>query len=53
MAIIESYVKPLFRYRSLGDIDRELDAIENGYLGCSPYMRLNDPMEGLFTSSRF
>ncbi len=56
MAIIASYVIPLrlYRYRSLenGKIDRELDAVRNGYLYCSEYKRLNDPMEGLFTSSR-
>ena len=53
MANIESYVQPrrLYRYRSLADLDRELDAISKGYLFCSPYMNLNDPMEGLFTSS--
>jgi hypothetical protein len=53
MASIESYVQPrrLYRYRSLTDLDREIDAIVNGYLYCSPYMKLNDPMEGLFTSS--
>lgn len=53
MATIESYVQPrrLYRYRSLAQIDRELDAIQKGYLYCSPYMNLNDPMEGLFTSS--
>lgn len=28
-----------------------MDAIKNSYLFCSPYMKLNDPMEGLFTSS--
>jgi Protein of unknown function (DUF2971) len=53
MATIESYVRPrrLYRYRSLADVDRELSAIQEGYLYCSPYMKLNDPMEGLFTSS--
>jgi hypothetical protein len=50
---ITSYVQPrkLFRYRSLNQLDRELDAIEKGYLYCSPYLNLNDPMEGLYTSS--
>lgn len=53
MATIESYVEPLrlFRYRSLAHIDCEMDAIEKGYLYCAPYLKLNDPMEGLFTSS--
>jgi hypothetical protein len=36
----------------LANLDRELNAIRKGYLFCSPYMNLNDPMEGLFTSSR-
>ncbi|MGH9352988.1 MAG: DUF2971 domain-containing protein [Terriglobia bacterium] len=53
MAAIESYVQPrrLYRYRSLARFERELDAIKNAYLYCSAYMDLNDPMEGLFTSS--
>src|SRR5437667_3269872 len=53
MATIESYVQPrrLYRYRSIANLDRELDSILKGYLYCSPYMKLNDPMEGLFTSS--
>lgn len=53
-ATIASYVQPrrLYRYRSLADVDREIDAIRNGYLYCSLYKNLNDPMEGLFTSSR-
>ena len=54
MATIESFVQPrrLYRYRSAGYLDRELDSILKGYLYCSPYMNLNDPMEGLFTSSK-
>jgi len=50
MAKIKSYVTPsrLYRYRSLIEFDRELDAIENSYLYCSEYSRLNDPMEGLY-----
>jgi hypothetical protein len=51
MATIRQYVKPQ-RYRSLEDIDRELAAIKDGYLHCAPYKDLNDPMEGLFNSSR-
>ena len=53
MASIESYVQPrrLYRYRSVDKLDRELDALKTRYLYCSPYMKLNDPMEGLFTSS--
>lgn len=54
MATIESYVKParLYRYRSVANLDREIDAIEKGYLFCAAYKDLNDPMEGFFTSSR-
>ena len=54
MAKIESYVQPrrLYRYRSTAELERELDSIRKGYLYCSPFMNLNDPMEGLFTSSR-
>jgi Protein of unknown function (DUF2971) len=53
LAEIHSYVQPpsLYRYRPLKHLDRELDAIKNGYLYCSPYMNLNDPMEGIFFSS--
>lgn len=56
MASVESYVQPsrLYRYRSLANsekLNQELDAITNAYLFCSPYLSLNDPMEGLFTSS--
>jgi hypothetical protein len=54
MATIELFVTPqrLYRYWSLNDYERELDAIEDGYLYCSAYEDLNDPMEGLFTSIR-
>lgn len=54
MAGVKSYVTPLrlYRYRSLEQIDRELSAIEHCYLRCSSYDDLNDPMEGLFSSSR-
>jgi DUF2971 family protein len=53
MATIERYVQPprLYRYRSLQEFDRELEAIEDGYLFCAAYRSLNDPMEGLFSSS--
>lgn len=53
MASIKSFVTPLrlFRYRSLAKLDQELSAIEQGYLHCSTYGELNDPMEGLFSSS--
>jgi len=42
----------LYRYRSLEKFDQETEAIEQGYLFCSAYDKLNDPMEGRFTSSR-
>lgn len=54
MATIKSYVEPsrLYRYRSLREFDREMEAIEEGYLFCAAYRTLNDPMEGLFSSSK-
>ena len=54
MATIKSYVEPsrLYRYRSLRTFDREMKAIEDGYLFCAAYRTLNDPMEGLFSSSK-
>lgn len=54
MATIESYVQPprLYRYRSLKEFDREMEAIEGGFVFCAAYRTLNDPMEGLFTSSQ-
>jgi hypothetical protein len=54
MATIESYVQPprLYRYRSLEELDRELEAIEERYLYCAAFETLNDPMEGLFSTSR-
>ena len=54
MATIENYVRPkrLYRYRSLEHIDRELNAIEESYLYCSPYIKLNDPMEGRYFSTK-
>jgi len=30
-----------------------MEAIEEGYLFCAAYRDLNDPMEGLFSSSSF
>ncbi len=54
MATIDSYAQPprLYRYRALKDFEREIDAIENSYVYCSAFTDLNDPMEGLFSSSR-
>ncbi len=53
MATIKHYVRPqwLYRYRSLEHREREIGAIEEGYLFCATYVQLNDPMEGLFSSS--
>jgi hypothetical protein len=42
----------LYRYRALNKFQRELDAIEEGYVFCAAYDALNDPMEGVFRSSR-
>jgi Protein of unknown function (DUF2971) len=52
VATIKSYAKPteLYRYRSLKKCDRELDAIEQKSLYCSSFIKLNDPMEGMFRS---
>jgi hypothetical protein len=54
MATIERYVQPprLYRYRSVEVLDRELNAIEERYLYCAAFGKLNDPMEGLFSTSR-
>ena len=65
-AEIESYVTPayLYRYRPLmpelktgGKVRRnrlleELDAIDRHYLFCSTYKAMNDPMEGMYKSTR-
>ena len=53
MAEITSFIEPrkLYRYRSVEELDREIEAIVQGYLYCSSYKNLNDPMEGLYTSS--
>jgi len=42
----------LYRYRPLEKVDRELEALEKNYLYCAAYTRLNDPMEGVFRSSK-
>jgi Protein of unknown function (DUF2971) len=54
MAKIETYVVPrhLYRYRSLTAFERELATIESGYLYCSTYKAMNDPMEGFYSSSK-
>lgn len=50
MAQIVTYARPsrLFRYRRIGKetIDRELKAIEEGYIFCAGHTTMNDPMEG-------
>ncbi len=54
VATINFYGQPprLYRYRALEHFEREIDAIVNGYVFCSAFTALNDPMEGLFSSSR-
>jgi hypothetical protein len=58
MAQLQTPIMPdrLYRYRSLsgGDaaLTRELDAVEEKYLYCSPFSQMNDPMEGIFSTSR-
>jgi hypothetical protein len=66
LATVETYARPtwLYRYRSLrrpgaeGDepvdrtrLDRELDAVEQGYIYCATFNDLNDPMEGFYRSN--
>lgn len=65
MATIQTYATPtwLYRYRSLrprgadGDgradrerLERELHAIEQGYIWCGTFNQMNDPMEGFYRS---
>lgn len=54
MAKIESYVIPryLYRYRSLKEFSREMECIETGYIHCSNFKAMNDPMEGFYSASR-
>jgi Protein of unknown function (DUF2971) len=65
MAEIETYAKPiwLYRYRPLGlqagegfaddkKFRQEIAAIVDGYIHCSTYEEMNDPMEGFHRSSR-
>jgi hypothetical protein len=56
MATIDQ-VQPqkLYRYRSLRSLkrfERELKALEEGHIFCAAYDTLNDPMEGVFRSSK-
>lgn len=66
MAEIETYARPtwLYRYRSIGagmlrdsaagkkKFSEEIDAILNGYIYCAEFTKMNDPMEGVYKSSR-
>lgn len=48
MASIEIYAKPmhLYRYRPLGEhAQREVDALEGGYIYCPSFADMNDPLE--------
>jgi hypothetical protein len=52
------YLPPrLYRYRNLGNkgslTNREIDPIISGYIWCSTYDAMNDPMEGYFTPREF
>ena len=66
MATIETYATPtwLYRYRSLrprgadddgaanpSRLERELRAIEQGYIWCGTFTQMNDPMEGFYRSN--
>ena len=50
MASIQVFAQPntLYRYRSLANLDREMQTLENNYIYCGEYSKLNDPMEGFF-----
>jgi len=55
MATIQSYVEPSTTLPDIGPSGHligEMEAIEDGYLFCAAYRTLNDPMEGLFSSSK-
>jgi hypothetical protein len=64
MATVETYALPtwLYRFRSLSGrgqksglnetkLERELEAIEQGYVYCATYRDMNDPMEGFYRTS--
>lgn len=53
-SLVRSFVEPasLYRYRPLQEFEREIGAIEQGYLHCASFIDLNDPMEGEFTAGR-
>jgi hypothetical protein len=65
MATIENYARPtwLYRYRSIGvglgnskegkkKLDEEMEALLGEYIYCSPYKKMNDPMEGFYRSGK-
>ncbi len=54
MAQIKSFVEPkrLYRYRPASELNREIAAIEGAYVYCASFDDMNDPMEGVFASSR-
>ena len=51
---IKTYVIPkhLYRYRSLANFEREMESIQMGYVYCSKYGAMNDPMEGFYSTSK-
>lgn len=57
MAELKIYAKPssLYRYRPLGQkTERELRALQDGYIFCPAFSEMNDPMEGVHRlSTRF
>src|SRR5690242_6113194 len=67
MATIETYARPttIYRYRRIDQplsgrsnvtdeklLDRELRSLEQKYIHCSAYRKMNDPMEGFFNPSQ-
>lgn len=54
MAKVKFYSTPprLYRYRPLGaQLDREIEAIKDGYIYCPRFSDMNDPMEGMHRES--
>ena len=56
MGQIQAYSTPkhIHRYRSMkgkGVVEREIDAITGGYVFCASFSEMNDPMEGLLSTS--
>ena len=50
MAEVHVFAIPntLYRYRSLANFERELETLQQNYIYCGDYSKLNDPMEGIF-----